>query len=234
MMTELYGLANSPDAARWSPVLDDAERDPRGPRTDRPRPPRRHKSAWPLRNPPAEVWTYAGVECAIAAGPAQWNGYVRLPEGHPWRYQDYGDLSVEVHGGLTYGPERARRLPEYGIDRPARSARSVGGWVGFDTAHAWDHWPEEELAGLHLAPGMAAVRELFEEQAMHRTGRRIMWTLERLRDEVERLAAQVAVVPVERPVERARRRQLAAALAGRRRRATRRARRDAARRPVTA
>lgn len=53
------------------------------------------------------------------------NGYARLPEGHPWRdkelqMDDY-DL-VDVHGGITYGPD-------------------ADGWIGFDTLHAFDVWP---------------------------------------------------------------------------------------------
>lgn len=30
-------------------------------------------------------------------------GYIAVPSGHPWYGQDYNDLNVRVHGGLTYG-----------------------------------------------------------------------------------------------------------------------------------
>lgn len=48
------------------------------------------------------------------------NGYVRVPDGHPWFGLDYDDIDVEVHGGLTF-------------------ARA--GWIGFDTLHSGDVWP---------------------------------------------------------------------------------------------
>ena len=48
------------------------------------------------------------------------NGYVRIPESHPWHGLDYDDIDVNVHGGLTYGH---------------------GDWVGFDCMHLGDYWP---------------------------------------------------------------------------------------------
>lgn len=63
-----------------------------------------------------------GIEWATVRAPL-WgavNGYVRVPEGHPWHGLDYDDIDVEVHGGLTY---------------------SDGEWIGFDTLHGWDIWP---------------------------------------------------------------------------------------------
>lgn len=51
-----------------------------------------------------------------------YNGYIRLPDDHPWlAFEDYMDIPAEVHGGITY---------------------ANGNWVGFDTLHAWDVWPE--------------------------------------------------------------------------------------------
>lgn len=48
------------------------------------------------------------------------NGYVRLPEGHPWLdldlTQDDTGAGPRVHGGVTY---------------------QAGRWVGFDTLHAF-------------------------------------------------------------------------------------------------
>lgn len=59
------------------------------------------------------------------------NGYAHLPEGHPWRGLDYAEIphadedegveGVSVNGGLTY---------------------ASGEWVGFDTLHFGDYWPE--------------------------------------------------------------------------------------------
>lgn len=48
------------------------------------------------------------------------NGYVQVPQGHPWHGLDYDEIDVEAHGGLTFARD---------------------GWIGFDTLHAWDYWP---------------------------------------------------------------------------------------------
>ena len=53
------------------------------------------------------------------------NGYIQLPEGHPWRAHELqlGEgPDIDVHGGITYGPD-------------------ASGWIGFDTLHAGDVWP---------------------------------------------------------------------------------------------
>ena len=46
-------------------------------------------------------------------------GYAKLPADHPWRQLDAEDIPVDVHGGITYGPDS-------------------DGWIGFDTMHAGD------------------------------------------------------------------------------------------------
>lgn len=48
-----------------------------------------------------------------------WNGYVNLPENHPWRNVDDWQIPTQVHGGITYGPDR-------------------DGWIGFDMMAAHD------------------------------------------------------------------------------------------------
>ncbi len=60
------------------------------------------------------------------------NGYLGLPEGHPWYNMDYNEIPIEVHCGLTFG-----ELLEDGLY-----------WIGFDTAHARDNeynWPKEKV-----------------------------------------------------------------------------------------
>lgn len=48
------------------------------------------------------------------------NGYVRLPDGHPW-LDEAVDVETDVPcGEITY--------------------RS-GNWIGFDSLHHWQHWP---------------------------------------------------------------------------------------------
>lgn len=76
-----------------------------------------------------------GIEWATRPAPLYGaiNGYVRLPEGHPWRmladiqFTDQPD--VDVNGGITYGVDK-------------------DGWIGFDTLHAGDYWP-----GMRDTPG---------------------------------------------------------------------------------
>lgn len=76
----------------------------------------------PPRMTPLEHGTEDGIDWATVRAPIYGavNGYVRIPEDHPWHGLGYDDIDVEVHGGLTYANE---------------------GWVGFDTLHAGDYWP---------------------------------------------------------------------------------------------
>lgn len=66
-----------------------------------------------------------GIRWCIMNGPFGLNGYVRLPEAHPWLNKGSylekleGSDYPRVHGGITYGPDNDR-------------------WIGFDTAHAED------------------------------------------------------------------------------------------------
>jgi len=63
-----------------------------------------------------------GIEWAVCRAPLYGavNGYVRIPDGHPWSGLDYDAIDVRVHGGLTFARD---------------------GWIGFDTLHAGDYWP---------------------------------------------------------------------------------------------
>lgn len=124
-------------------------------------------TGWPFLAPPVLHWNHLGVECAytinnFGATPEftadtpefvremynPWYcGYVRIPEGHPWRkFGSYYDIPAIVHGDLTYGPYQAR----YGMERSAlvrsieNSWDEVGGWVGFDCRHYADEgWTAE-------------------------------------------------------------------------------------------
>lgn len=68
------------------------------------------------------------------------NGYVQIPEGHPWSGLDYDDIDVRVHGGLTYADH---------------------GWIGFDTLHYGDYWPGVpyglDSSRIEWTPGMVAM-----------------------------------------------------------------------------
>lgn len=107
-----------------------------------------------------------GIEWKVLLSPlgSSANAYAHLPEGHPWRDKGYDDIPVEVHGGLTYG--------------------NNDGWIGFDTAHAWDIWSDEALAEIG---GENRYRMSFGRDDWD-----IDWTLARVVAEAESLAAQVA------------------------------------------
>ena len=65
-------------------------------------------------------FTHHGYECAVLMGPMTINGYVALPDGHPWLdYPDSLELhpDIDVHGGITY---------------------HTGNTIGFDTNHFGD------------------------------------------------------------------------------------------------
>lgn len=102
-----------------------------------------------------------GIEWRVIEAPIYGaaNGYVILPEGHPWRDKDLqmeDSETVDVHGGVTYGP-------------------TADGWIGFDTLHAFDIWPNSPRFGRDDAHD-------------------IQWTVEMVVAETKRLAAQVKAV----------------------------------------
>ena len=99
------------------------------------------------------------------------NAYVQLPPGHPWAdvsYESLDEAGVIAHGGLTYGPDG-------------------DGWLGFDTAHAWDVWTEAALAEIG---GEHDPRFIFHLPGG--TGN-TYWSLNLLVSEVQNLAAQAAL-----------------------------------------
>jgi hypothetical protein len=78
---------------------------------------------WPFKGNLLEHGEVDGITWALAAAPRDpaVNGYIYLPEGHPWRdeKEPMFNLPVEVHGGITYAQHN---------------------WLGFDMMHAWDWW----------------------------------------------------------------------------------------------
>ncbi|GAA1361213.1 hypothetical protein [Brevibacterium luteolum] len=100
---------------------------------------------------------HEGIEWALYAAPL-WNaanGYVRLPDSHPWLAEPLlsGYNVIDISGGITYGPDSE-------------------GWIGFDTLHACDYWPDSP----------------FEPRPYDR-----QWTRAAVREETIRLASQAAV-----------------------------------------
>lgn len=76
-------------------------------------------------------FAHHGYQCAVLMGPMTINGYVVLPDGHPWLdFPDSLELhpDIDVHGGITYHEGRV---------------------IGFDTNHLGDgHHPGAERACL--------------------------------------------------------------------------------------
>lgn len=88
-------------------------------------------------------------------------GYVLLPEGHPWlTAEDDWDIDSTVHGGITY---------------------RKGGWVGFDTAHGWDIWPDLQTGPIPEWKLMRGEMDNF-----------IYWTAPMFMIELEKLAKEAA------------------------------------------
>lgn len=113
-----------------------------------------------IANDTARYFTHQGINCMTQLGPFTVNGYIELPENHPWL--DEGDLQlfdgVDVLGGITYHEGRV---------------------IGFDTNHFRDvHHPSAEracLTGDSLNP-LGRVRHI--------------WTREEVETETRRLAEQ--------------------------------------------
>ena len=103
-----------------------------------------------------------------------WCGYVALTPRHPWFNQDYDEIPVDIHGGLTY----------------SKSEPDGYYWIGFDCAHWGDYIPM--LAELQ--------KQLEKEEVMTPAGEMVRltagiegrrWTKEETAEEVSRLREQV-------------------------------------------
>jgi len=64
-------------------------------------------------------------------------GYVKVGPEHPWFGKGYDDVSVEVHGGLTFA-DHGKACPTHGEE--------AEWWVGFDCSHGFDA-PDPLLVG---------------------------------------------------------------------------------------
>lgn len=154
---------------------------------------------WFAPTPPLRVWHAYGLPCGLAAGFTGVNGYVWLPEGHPWRALDlqsgddddaHGVPLPEVHGGVTFGPH-------------------VTGWIGFDTGHAFDVWTRQEQDALwevvpeRVRESWAYMRSVEDREGLRMPGSPgasgrpewdTYWTVDLVVAETEELAAQAAAV----------------------------------------
>ncbi|MHB2252904.1 hypothetical protein [Corynebacterium aurimucosum] len=114
-----------------------------------------------IANGTDERFTHQGINCMVQMGPFSINGYIELPDNHPW-LDEAEDLQffdgVDVHGGLTYHKGRV---------------------IGFDTNHAGDEpHPSSEFG--YLTRGISTL-SMFGEIPRS-------WTWEEVEAETRRLA----------------------------------------------
>ena len=111
----------------------------------------------------ARYFIHRGIDCMAQMGPFTINGYIELPENHPWLDLP-GTLElhpdIEVHGGITYHEGRV---------------------IGFDTNHFSDgHDPDAEWTN---QAGENLILEVYGENPH-------IWTWEEVETETRRLADQ--------------------------------------------
>jgi len=113
------------------------------------------RAGWPAgewdEEPDKVQWQDAetGLPCLAKRHPSlgHWCGYVGVPAGHWAHGKGYDDVSVDVHGGLTYadtcqaGADEATAICHV----PAPGEPDHVWWLGFDCAHAWDASPYDYL-----------------------------------------------------------------------------------------
>ena len=112
-------------------------------------------------SPGGTRFTHEGIECYVTLGLISFNGYLQLPEGHPWL--DYersleNHPDIDVHGGITYHAGRV---------------------IGFDTSHSGDAWHPQSEA-VQQSPGYTGLSS---------QGR--VWEETEVIEETKRLAEQV-------------------------------------------
>ena len=99
-------------------------------------------------------------------------GYVRLPVGHPWHGQDYGDIDCRAHGGLTFAE------PDMPCDK---GGADDAWWIGFDCGHGFD------------APDPDLIDRSNEFQSFHRLRSGTVRSQEYVEDECKKICEQAKV-----------------------------------------
>ena len=122
------------------------------------------RSGWgrgPWDDEPDRVeFEHAGLPCLLTRSRVGvWCGYAAVPPDHPWHGTHYGEVPVDVHGGLTYAD--ACRGSIYHVPQPGEPDNVW--WFGFDCGHLYDVMPsrpelEARYPGDAVYRGMAYVR----------------------------------------------------------------------------
>lgn len=110
------------------------------------------KGAWgdgPWCHEPDKMqWTdeATGLPCLIVRSTVAGAlcGYVGVTRGHPLFGISFGDIELDVHGGLTFSDYCAHTGSEAeGVCHvPGEGEDGVVWWLGFDCAHAFDACPK--------------------------------------------------------------------------------------------
>lgn len=112
---------------------------------------------WEIEGNEPREFDHAGLRCLIMRGPmGQWNGYVQVPEHHPFHGYSYNECPlgsgwehysrtpegmIHIHGGLTFGGKIQRIRKDLG-GSCEETDQYPGWWFGFDTAHHMDLAPK--------------------------------------------------------------------------------------------
>lgn len=90
--------------------------------------------------------------------------YIKIPRNHKYYQKDYGDIDIDVHGGLTYARDYLY----------INETQKLEGWfIGWDYAHCWDYGGYEEKCPEDLRTG----------------GKK--WTTQEIREEVYKACEQL-------------------------------------------
>lgn len=81
--------------------------------------------------------------------------YVNIKKGHPYRYEHYSEMNIDVHGGLTYSEKAIN----------TGNSVCVGWFIGWDYAHCDDYYGYEEALPFELRTNGKkwTTEEIFED-----------------------------------------------------------------------
>lgn len=116
-------------------------------------------------------------------------GYVGVPREHPAYGKHYNEISVEVHGGLTFSGPCQERAESTGICHiPGEGETDAVWWHGFDCSHLGDLSPAIEA---QLNQTMPDRRMRYGSLMLHDVYRDFPYVAR----EVRQLAAQLYAMP---------------------------------------